>query len=132
MRYYRHQRAYEESLARGQQILQLDPLREEIHRAVMRLYEESGQRALAVRQYEACRKILVTELGVPPMEETQVLYAQIVRGAGDSQPEAANLSDPVTFQQALQQFRLAAQELYSGHEQLRRAIQLLDRLAEQR
>jgi DNA-binding SARP family transcriptional activator len=48
MRYYRQQHAYEKSLACGQQILNYDPLREEIHREMMRLYLESGQRAAAV------------------------------------------------------------------------------------
>jgi DNA-binding SARP family transcriptional activator len=132
MRYHGHQRAYEEALAWGRLILEYDPLREEVHREVMRLYEESGQRALAVRQYQICCEILATELGVPPMEETQAQYAQIVPGSGYRQPEAANTSDPVTLQHALQQIQLAVQDLCSGQEQLRRAIQLLERLAEQR
>ncbi|MFQ5854953.1 MAG: BTAD domain-containing putative transcriptional regulator, partial [Anaerolineae bacterium] len=38
MHYHKYQGAYEESLAYGQQILQHDPLREEIHREMMRLY----------------------------------------------------------------------------------------------
>lgn len=132
MRYHRDHGAHEESLAWGQQILQLDPLREEIHRAVMRLYVESGQRALAVRQYEACREILATELGVPPMEETQALYTQIVPEASGCLPESNIASERDTLHYALQRLRLAVRDFSSAQKQLQRAIQLLERSAEQR
>lgn len=59
-------------------ILRIDPLRESIHRDVMRLYAQDGQRALAARQYALCRDLLRVELGVEPMEETAQLYAEIV------------------------------------------------------
>ncbi|NTU85973.1 MAG: response regulator receiver protein [Chloroflexales bacterium] len=81
MAYYRDQGAYEQSLEFGRQILYADPLREEIHRELMRLYVAAGQRAAAVRQYESCRAILAEELAIAPMEETQTLYRQIVEGA---------------------------------------------------
>ena len=34
--------------------LERHPLREEIHRSLMKLYQESGQRTLAIRQYSRC------------------------------------------------------------------------------
>jgi DNA-binding SARP family transcriptional activator len=42
--YHRHQKAYTQALAFGDKILRLDPLREEIHRAMMRMYCDNGQR----------------------------------------------------------------------------------------
>lgn len=76
--YWRNARAFEESLNCGLRVLNLDPLREEIHREVIRLYMAQGQRTMAIRQYQICCRILDEELGVSPMEETQALYAEIV------------------------------------------------------
>lgn len=78
MRHYQYRKAYEKSLICGQRILTLDPLREEIHREMIRLHMQNGRRALAVRQYELCCSILSEELNIPPMEETQALYQQIL------------------------------------------------------
>jgi DNA-binding SARP family transcriptional activator/predicted ATPase len=55
----------------------LDPFREEAHRQVMRLLAHNGQHSLALAQYENCRRILRTELGVEPAAETVALYRQI-------------------------------------------------------
>lgn len=130
MRYYQQQAAYEESIAYGQQILNHDPLREEIHRELMRLYLASGQRALAARQYEACREILATELGILPMQETQALYNQIVPTA-DQRPEQSNFrSEPTNLKQALRQLRLTIQGFDEARDRLQRAVQLVERLAE--
>jgi len=57
-----------------------DPARECTHRALMRLYCLSGDRAAAVRQYEQCEKILRTELGIEPDDETKALYRSIRSG----------------------------------------------------
>ncbi len=48
MHYYKHREAYQEGLACGQQILDQNPLREEIHREMIRLYLASGQRTSAL------------------------------------------------------------------------------------
>jgi DNA-binding SARP family transcriptional activator len=77
LKYYRHHKDYQKALACGQKILDLDPLREEIHREMMRLHAANRQRALAVRQYETCCRVLDDELSVGPMEETRMLHDQI-------------------------------------------------------
>ena len=77
VQYYKFQKEYEKATAYGLKILDLDPIREDIHRDLMRLYLESGQRALAARQYGICQLTLAEELGVLPMEETRMLYVQI-------------------------------------------------------
>ena len=60
--------------------LQLDLLNEPAHRTLMELYARNGQRALALRQYQACVKVLEEELGVPPLEDTTALYEAIQAG----------------------------------------------------
>lgn len=73
--------ALERGLRCGQQILALDPLREDIHREVIRLHMRNGHRALARQQYECCRAALQEELGVEPMEETRALCADLLSAA---------------------------------------------------
>ena len=70
--------ALERALRCGQQILALDPLREDTHREMIRLHMRSGHRALARQQYECCRAALEKELGVEPMEETRALCAELL------------------------------------------------------
>lgn len=60
----------------------LDPLDEAGHRQVMRLLAEHGQRAEALAQYAACRKILAGELNVEPDAETNGLYQTILQQTG--------------------------------------------------
>src|SRR5262249_56633226 len=50
-------------------LLALDPLQEDVHRALMRLYARHGRRAAALRQYQACVAVLQKELGVEPEDE---------------------------------------------------------------
>lgn len=73
--------ALDKSVVFAGSILKEDPLREDVHRTLMRLHLANGQRALAVQQYRKCVAVLERELGVPPMEETQQLYLQIIDSA---------------------------------------------------
>src|SRR5262249_17846710 len=47
----------------ARRLLVLDPLREAAHRALMKIYAEQGQAALALRQYRLCHDALQAELG---------------------------------------------------------------------
>src|SRR5262249_35200723 len=53
------------------------PLREAAHRALMQIYAEQGQTALALKQYQFCRDTLQRELDVKPEPETDRLYRSI-------------------------------------------------------
>jgi DNA-binding SARP family transcriptional activator len=128
MRIHRHQGTYEAGLACGQTILQHDPLREEIHREVMQMYLASGQRALAVRQFDICRETLKAELGIAPMEETQRLCAQIAPEIGERMKPA---QEPADLQQALQQLRLALLSVDGTRMKLKQTIHLVERLTRQ-
>jgi TolB-like protein/Flp pilus assembly protein TadD len=67
----------EEGVRVARKVLSLDPLRETAHRALMRLYVEMGDRALALKQYQSCCDVLKTELGVTPETKSQRLYEEI-------------------------------------------------------
>jgi DNA-binding SARP family transcriptional activator len=74
-------RHYLDGIAHAQRILDHDPLREDVHRDLMQLFVASGQRALALRQFEHCRELLRRELAIQPMRETQALYRRIADSA---------------------------------------------------
>ena len=62
----------------AQRLLDLDPLSEQAHRRLMRLYAISGRRSRALAQYESCLNLLRLELGVEPLAETTALYKAIL------------------------------------------------------
>jgi len=128
MCYYKENRAYEASLACGRRILQHDPLREDIHREMIRLYMEAGQRVSAVRQYETCRRLLAEEMGIQPMEETRALYFRITSTNARSQPLPASPQTPVNLEQALDQLRQAMQALEQASVQVAQTAQVIERL----
>ncbi len=138
MRYYRHRHKYEKSMAYGQRLLAQEPIRESIHREMMRLYVENGQRALAVRQYETCRDILAKELNLAPMLETQALYAEILQGEVSTTRPAnqdglwqalAQLSEATrNFENAKHQLKLVGQKLDQTQQQLQTALRLVEHL----
>jgi DNA-binding SARP family transcriptional activator len=78
MAHYSQADAHDDALRCGQQILDLDPLREDIHRELIRLHLQRSHRAGALRQYEQCRAVLDEELGIEPMEETRALCAAML------------------------------------------------------
>ncbi len=84
--YYHAHQQYEKAIGWGQAILMHDPLREDVHRQLMRLYVEHGQRTLAIKQFHRCREVLKTELGIAPMPETQGLFELIAAQHGDTLP----------------------------------------------
>ncbi|HEX9990077.1 MAG TPA: bacterial transcriptional activator domain-containing protein [Chloroflexia bacterium] len=129
MNYHGYQANYAEGLAHGRQILQHDPLREDIHRAMMHLYLRSDQRALAARQYEACRQFLAAELGIEPMEETRSLYEQVLSLNGEHAGQATPGGDH-TMLSLLQHLRLASQGFEEAHHHLNDAILLIERTLE--
>lgn len=70
-------REFDPAIAQARRWLALDPLHEQAHRELMRLYAWSNQRGAALRQYRECVRIFDQELGVSPLEETTQLYEAI-------------------------------------------------------
>src|SRR5262245_61568825 len=69
--------AYAAALQIALRLVRADPLREEAHRDLMRLYYLLGREADALRAYEQCTKLLDEELGVEPDPTTVSLYEEI-------------------------------------------------------
>src|SRR5215471_16088510 len=76
----------------ARRLLALDPLNEIAHRALMQIYVQQGQTALALKQYHLCRDALRDELGVEPEAETQRLYQSIQEKRRASQTNTKALS----------------------------------------
>lgn len=69
----------------GRRLLRHDPLREHVHRSLMECHLRMGDRASAVRQYQACAHHLAEELDLEPMEETR----RLLEGTNEAPASAA-------------------------------------------
>ena len=58
----------------AERLLARDPLREEAHAALLRVYGRLGSRSQVVRQYRRVTDLLERELGVEPLPETDAAY----------------------------------------------------------
>jgi predicted ATPase/DNA-binding SARP family transcriptional activator len=65
----------------ARRMVELEPLHEEAHRALMWFLATGGQRSAALAQYETCRYVLREELGIGPSAATVALRDEIA-GAG--------------------------------------------------
>ncbi len=75
--YHREGGEYRLAFDYAQHILDLDPLREAVHRETMDLYALLGRPDEALAQFAVCRDLLREELDVEPMPETVALYERI-------------------------------------------------------
>ncbi len=78
----------------GQRLLLIDPWREDVYRALMRLLAQDGRRSAALALFETCRRTLAEQLGLAPTEETVELHRLIRDGllpaeAGPTAPAPA-------------------------------------------
>jgi DNA-binding SARP family transcriptional activator/predicted ATPase len=98
VRWHTTQRQFEPAIGYARRRLALDPLDEQAHRELMRLYTWSGQRSASLRQYEECVAVLDDQLGVPPQEATTQLHLAIQEGHAppppDLLPSAAETPSP--------------------------------------
>jgi DNA-binding SARP family transcriptional activator len=76
----------EAAIQAAARLLALDPLQEEVHRALMRLHARQGRRAAALRQYQSCVAVLQKELGVEPDASTRRLYLEILQRTASPAP----------------------------------------------
>jgi tetratricopeptide (TPR) repeat protein len=74
------------AIAVVRQLVAAEPLREESHVALMRLYALAGRRGEALRQYENLTQLFESELGTDPSPEAQRLYEEI-RARQSQSPE---------------------------------------------
>lgn len=86
------------AIAAAKRLLELDPLREASHRALIKALAAAGETALALQQYEACRSSLKAEFGVEPTMETAQLRNEIFKtppGPVQSKPAERPPSAPL-------------------------------------
>ncbi|MEZ4615809.1 MAG: BTAD domain-containing putative transcriptional regulator [Caldilineaceae bacterium] len=98
-----HQAQQEYATAAGyaQQLLQHDPLREEMVRTLMRLRYAQGDRAGALAEYQRFAQRLRHELAVAPMVETNALYDSFAQET-NNQPSRSTLLEPATTTSAVE------------------------------
>ena len=94
----------ERAIGHARRWLQLDQLHEPAHQAMIRLYEWTGQRSAAMRQYRSLVHVLDRDLAVRPLPETTQLYEDVRAGRLAAPPlppatatgTAAGAADQVT------------------------------------
>ena len=130
LHYYRAHDHLEQAIATGQKILRHDPLREEVHRDLISIFFQNGQRALAVQQYELCCTALQNELGIGPMPETRALYQQILTEAqGETTPVDPHSSvQPDELVQAAERLNQILADLDAARHEIKRTLTLLKRV----
>lgn len=90
------QQKYAQAIGYAQRIIDHDPLNEDMYRCLMRLLTRVGDRAGAVRVYQACAAALRRELGIEPSDATRGAYDTLLaRGAPPGERSAVVTSIPL-------------------------------------
>jgi predicted ATPase/DNA-binding SARP family transcriptional activator len=71
----------ESAMAAARRWVALDPSSEAVHRWLMQLFSETGQREAALAQYEVCQRELAVAFGRGPSADTRALAEAIATGA---------------------------------------------------
>ena len=131
MNHYRSRHDLHHALIHGSHILAANSLREDVHRLLMQLFNENGQRSLAVRQYQLCQQALREELNIDPMPETQALLEQITESRYQSpyshpaDPGSGSLEYQQDVQQALTRLQVALETVNQARRDLEQAMERL-------
>ena len=80
----------EAALQTALRLVTLDPVQEHVHRTLMLLHTELGDRGAALRQYQLCVSALARELRAEPEAETKTLYREILQRRLAPPPLAAS------------------------------------------
>ena len=83
----------EAAVTSARKLLVIDPLEEEAHRVLMRLYMIQGRREKALQAYEKCAQMLRQEFGTEPQTETKALLAEIASPHFVKKPRVALMVD---------------------------------------
>src|SRR5262249_35768541 len=73
--------AWAEGVWAAQRLVELEPWHEEAHRQLMLFLARSGQRHVALAQFDICRRVLREELDTEPADETVAVYEGLKRGS---------------------------------------------------
>jgi ATP/maltotriose-dependent transcriptional regulator MalT/DNA-binding SARP family transcriptional activator len=83
----RARKEWHEAIATFQRALEVDPFREDIHRAIMICLAEQGEVKLLLQHFKDLKRLLLRELGVAPSTETLNLARKLL---GGNYPPAAS------------------------------------------
>ena len=78
--FFNHLGDHETAIRFARQLVNLDPLEEGEHQNLMYLLAVSGHRSAALEQYQQCRQMLRSKLGIEPSDATTSLYERIRSG----------------------------------------------------
>jgi DNA-binding SARP family transcriptional activator len=84
----------------GQQLITLDPYREDVHRLLMRAHMKAGNRAKAILQYRMCEGEISQALGTAPMPETVELYESFIARSDRIRPPSSQVRRNQYIEQA--------------------------------
>lgn len=90
---YKSRSQYDIALRFARVLVDEEPLREDLHREVMRLHALLDQAPAAERQFITCQRVLQNELGLEPSEETVALLERI-RSDAPAPAGAYQVDDP--------------------------------------
>jgi predicted ATPase/DNA-binding SARP family transcriptional activator len=117
-----------------EQAVVIDPLHEEVHRALMRLFAAGGRRQQALEQYQRLREALSRELEAEPDPQTARLYRALLRGEVDPDPperkprlQGARARDGRLAAPARHNLPVALTSFIGRDRELREVARLLDR-----
>ncbi len=123
----------------GQRLLATDPLREHVHRELIRCYYRQGNRPEALRQFERCATILRSELDIEPMAETRQLWEEIrqesltpVAVAPTPSPAPSPFDDLASCRASLDSAFRSLAVVTREMEELRRALEAVEMSARQK
>lgn len=115
---YKSRSQYDVALRFASTLVKQEPLREDLHREVMRLHALLGQTLSAERQFTLCTRVLKEDLGVEPSPETVELIERIRTDAPSqavrNQPAVSDARPLVGRSQELSVLLGRADELLSG------------------
>lgn len=123
---------YEVGLAYGARILRLDRAHERTHRRLMRLYYLSGDRTMALRQYQRCVTALQEELGAEPGDHTVALWSQVRTGrvysltTAGAEGDAVTEAIPVRLSEALACLKQLREAVVDVERRLQRDVQAIE------
>ena len=104
------------------QLLRTDCTHDRTHRQLMQLYALTGDRSMALRQFEQCRAALAQEFGVPPTEVTLALFEQSRAVGAPAHPAHADLDILSTPRAELASLRGLVAQRQFDLEQIRQAL----------
>lgn len=136
MRFHAARSEWNAALLYGRRVLSYDPLREHIHRDVMRYHYFQGDRPAALAQFRKCARLLNKEMGIEPMRATVALSEAIKSETlrpeatewdrGPGRPPARRFGGEATL--IVEEIRAAISDFHAASARLRAELQKVEEL----